>query len=97
LFRNILRDLKANSDKRHAVCVIPEDLETEAPLEKIFEKYSQGNRCGIFTITNFTIEDGVAALSVEDVAPLSGGGATLQYSVAGDMVTYTGTECIFMS
>lgn len=85
VFRNILRDLKANASNRPGGCYIPTDLETEAPLEQLFERYSQGQRIGQFTILNFSRpSNATARFSFQDVAPLSGGGAELEYKVAED-------------
>ena len=47
IFRGILRDLKNNHGQRPGGLYIPEDLETEASPESIFEKYSCGHRYGI--------------------------------------------------
>ena len=53
VFGNVLRDLKSNRERRTAGMYIPEDLDSEAPLEEIFKKYSEGQRRGIFTILDF--------------------------------------------
>ena len=97
VFRNILRDLRDNRKQRPMGIYVPEDLETEAELEIIFEKYSSGNRYGIFTITDFVVEDEVATIGLEDIAALSGGGASLIYSVNGDTVKYLKPEIVMMS
>jgi len=76
---------------------VPEDLETEAELEKIFEEYSSGNRYGIFTITDFTVGEGFATIAFQDIACLSGGGARLKYSVSDDDVQYLEPEFTMMS
>jgi len=93
VFRNILRNL-AKGNRAY----VPRNLETELPLEELFDKYSRGNRYGIFTITDFRISStGVAVISYEDIATLSGGGATLSYKISGEQVTYAGVECVVMS
>lgn len=101
VFRNILRDLKANHEHRPGGLYVPEDLETEAPLDKIFEKYSYGRRYGIFTITDFSTAQTefeiTALIAFEDVATLSGGGARLKYRVDEDGVSYLEPDCVFMS
>ena len=74
-----------------AIC--PEDLDFNAPLEEIFQKYSQGNRNGKFTILNFkkgpfeqleSLAENEVLISVEDIAPLSGSGYTLKYKIKPD-------------
>lgn len=97
VFRNILRDMKDNREQRPMGFYVPKDLETEAELETIFGKYSSGDRFGIFTITDFIIEDDVATIEFEDLAVLSGGGAELRYSVNGDAVKYLGSGFVMMS
>jgi len=85
VFRNILRDLRNNKTKRPMGIYVPEDLETELELDKFFEKYSEGNRIGRFTITSFTCLDKFkATIGFQDIAPLSGGGAELEYLVKED-------------
>lgn len=101
IFRNILKDLKSNREKRPMGFCIPEDLQIEASLEKISQLYSQGNRHGIFTISNFEIEkdgDEVSAIiSFQDIACLSGGGVSLRYAIINNDVSYVRAENIIMS
>ena len=69
---------------------VPADLETEASIDEIFEKYSQGHRYGIFTILNFDMPDeSTARIEFRDVACMSGGGAALAYEVRDDAVAYS--------
>ncbi len=85
VFRNTLRDLRDHRAERPMGAYILEDLETELPLDEIFQKYSEGQRRGIFTITNFTRPEKVkATVGFQDVAFLSGGGAELEYLVKED-------------
>ena len=63
---------------------IPDDLETDAGLETILGKYFCGMRYGRFTITDFSVSDGLANIAFENIAMLSGGGAELIYSISGD-------------
>ena len=85
LFRNVLRDLRDNRAKRPMGRYVPENLETEIELDKIFQKYSEGHRHGIFTITTFTRpKKDAATIGFQDIAILSGGGATLEYLVKED-------------
>ena len=81
VFRNVLRDLKNNRAQRPMGICIPEDLETEVPLEVIFEKYSRSIRYGRFTVTNFVINGRSVSIAFENVAMLSGGGASLLYAM----------------
>lgn len=97
VFRNVLRDLRNNREQRPMGDYVPADLETEAGLETIFKKYSSGPRYGIFTITDFTVGDGISTIAFQDVACLSGGGASLIYSVNGDAVEYLEPEFTMMS
>lgn len=85
VFRNVLRDLRDQRTKRPMGQYVPEDLETEARLDEIFKRYSEGIRLGIFTITSFSRpEKTKATIGFEDVAILSGGGAELEYLVKED-------------
>ncbi|MDO8408156.1 MAG: hypothetical protein Q7S95_02890 [bacterium] len=97
IFRNVLRDMKTNKQKRPMGIFIPEDLDTESSLEAIFEKYSKGERYGTFTISDFAIEGDVASIQFQDIATLSGGGAGLVYNVFGDTVTYQKLSFVMMS
>lgn len=97
VFRNILRDLKNNSEKRPNGLYVPEDIETEASIDDIFAKYTLGSRFGIFTILDFTIENGEATIDFENVACLSGGGACLRYSISGEAVSYLRADSTMMS
>ncbi len=85
VFRNVLRDLRDNREKRPMGIYVPEDLETEASLDKIFQQYSEGQRMGRFTITSFSRPEKTRAkLRFQDIALLSGGGAELEYLVNDD-------------
>ena len=98
VFRNVLlRDLKENRAQRPMGIYVPEDLETETELEVIFEKYSSGIRYGRFTITDFAVGEEGATIRFENVAMMSGGGASFRYSVCGKIVKYQEAEDIFMS
>ena len=99
VFRNILRDLRNNREKRPAGAYVPKDLETEAALDIIFTKYSTGNRTGIFTITDFTRPDkNKATISFQDLAPFSGRAAELEYKVNEDnSVEYTKPGIVLVS
>ena len=82
VFRGILRELKKNREQRPGGCYVPPDLDTESSLEEIFQKYSEGNRFGKFTIKDFTRPNKESAtIFFQDVAVLSGGGAELEYRV----------------
>jgi hypothetical protein len=97
VFRAILRDIKAHPRDRRTMCVIPKDLDTDAPIEHLFRKYSEGVRTALFTISDFTVADDRATISVEDVAPLSGAGATLEYAIRADKVEYLRQKSVFLS
>ena len=94
VFRNILRDLKTKE-----VPYVPNDLETEAPLEEIFQRYSRGLKFQRFTITDFTVSEQAkqAKIDFEDVGFLSGGGLELEYLVDGDSVKFLRVAGSFMS
>ncbi|PIN89262.1 hypothetical protein COU60_03835 [Candidatus Pacearchaeota archaeon CG10_big_fil_rev_8_21_14_0_10_34_76] len=94
VFRNVLRDLRTRK-----VMYVPEDLETEANLDEIFQRYSEGQRMGKFTITSFSRPERTkATIGFADVAPLSGGGAELEYLVKEDEdVQFKKPVSIFMS
>jgi len=97
IFRNILRDLKANRAMRPGGMYVPDHIDPEAPLEAIYEKLSTGNRYGIFTITDFSVEADKAVIVFEDVAALSGGGAGLVYTISGVVVEYKCPQFVMMS
>lgn len=85
VFRNVLTDLRKHREERPMGVYVPGDLETEIELDAIFQKYSEGNRYGRFTITNFTRPDKTkATIEFQDIATLSGGGAELEYLVKED-------------
>jgi len=83
VFRNILRDLRDNRERRPMGIYIP-NIKTELPLEEIFKEYSQGNRIGKFTINKFTREKDNATITFSNISVLSGGGAKLEYLVKED-------------
>jgi hypothetical protein len=85
VFRNILRDMRGDEKRRPRSKYIPQDLETEAAINVLFEKYSTGNRYGRFSITDFSMPSKDSAIIVfADVACMSGGGGKLEYSVKPD-------------
>lgn len=99
VFRNVLRDLKGNRGIRPMGMYIPQDLDTEASLDEIFGKYSRGERSGRFRITSFSRpEKSKATIGFDDVVPLSGGGAELEYLVNEDKsVKYEKPVFVMMS
>ena len=97
IFRNILRDLKLNSAKRPGGIFVPEDLDPEEPLATMHEKYSSGDRHGVFSITNFTVDGQIATFEFADIATLSGGGAGLTYNIKGEEVEYRCPSFVLMS
>ena len=99
VFRNILRDMKSKRSRRPMGAYIPKDLDTELPLDLIFKQYSEGQRMGKFTILNFSMPDEVTAmLAFEDVAPLSGVGAELEYIVKqNSSVEFKKNRSVWMS
>ncbi len=94
IFRNVLKDLRENRAERPMGEYIPEGLETELLLDEIFDKYSKRDRkseipaslIGGFTITNFTRPNNKSKVTIEfqDIAPLSSGGAELEYLIKKD-------------
>jgi len=51
-------------------------------IEEIYSKYSEGDRYGIWTITNFEKKDvNIFEFSYEDIAALSGIGSTNLYTI----------------
>ncbi len=99
VFRNILRDLRDNKAKRPMGLYIPKNLEIEGNLEDIFQRYSKGERYGIFTITSFKMPTrDTAFIEFQDIATLSGGGAELEYLVNQDnSVEYKKPGTVMMS
>lgn len=93
VFRNILRDLRDNREKRPMGQYISEYLDPEMDFFNFLVTYSMGNRYGSFTICNFTIQKKDILRDEKDIAtiafstekyPLSGGGAILEYLVNTD-------------
>jgi len=90
VFRNVLRDLEENREKRPMRSCIPEDLKPEARLWRIFWMYSRWRRDGKFTITEFTrerdpIRDGdFATITYEKNNGSTCHGAQLEYRVNRD-------------
>lgn len=85
VFRNILRDMRGDDKRRPRSLYIPEDLETEAAFDVLFEKYSAGERYGRFSITDFSMPSkDSAVIAFADVACMSGGGGELEYIVKPD-------------
>jgi len=89
VFRAVLRDVKGRVD------IVPKKLDPEAEVDDILETYSEGERYGMFTITDFRVgqsfEDEFETLGqdevmirYQDIAFLSGHGATLIYKVNPD-------------
>ena len=100
IFRAILRDLLNNKSKlpRIVGLIVPSDLDTESELERLFEKYSHGERTGRFTIADFTRpSEDCATIKVQNVAPLSGGGVGLGYQINSDnSVEYKETTFLWL-
>ncbi|MCK4647667.1 hypothetical protein KAT24_01925 [Candidatus Pacearchaeota archaeon] len=93
IFRNILKDLRENREERPMGEYIPKDLKTELSLDETFVRYSKRNGkltrmisiMGGFTITNFTRPNkSKATIEFQNIAPLSGGGAELEYLIKKD-------------
>lgn len=85
VFRNILQDMKDNREQRPMGRLIPENLPIEESIDKLFETFSTDNRYGIFTILDFQMPTSKKAIIIwKNAAPLSGAGATYNYSVRED-------------
>jgi len=85
IFRNLLRDLRDNRLERPMGDYIPQNLETELEIFDIFEKYSQGERDGKFTITDFQRPiKYLAIIEFQNITTLSSGGARLRYLTKAD-------------
>ena len=88
IFRAVLRDLKENRLNRPNPQSIPKNLETEADVRDIYEKYSSPDLTEQFTISYFQIDErGRALIGFDDIGNLSkfrkerGTGVELVYSV----------------
>jgi hypothetical protein len=74
--------------------ICPKDFNPEEPIDKIVERYSTGNRYGMFTICDFAVgpsrsglvelDEKEALIDVQDIACLSGHGYSLVYDVQED-------------
>ncbi|MFA5173689.1 MAG: hypothetical protein WC438_00745 [Candidatus Pacearchaeota archaeon] len=63
IFRNILGDLKQNRNERNLGEHIPQDLKTDSNIEKIFHRYTLGDRTNKFTIEDFQVLDQSARIT----------------------------------
>lgn len=87
VFRNILRGINPNILKAR-------ELDLEAPIDKIYEKYSTGDRYGRWTILDFRVgpsnsrlaplEEDEALFASEDIAMLSGSGSVNKFKIGPD-------------
>lgn len=102
LFKNVLRDMQ----QRCEIC--PEDFNPDEPIDRIFERYSTGDRYGKFTICDFEVGPNTgglvelaeqeALIDVEDIACMSGYGYSLVYEVQNDKsVRFSRKEFVRMS
>jgi len=101
IFRSILKDIKSR------VSICPKDLDSDKSLEEIFQKYSQGNRHGKFTILDFkkgpierleNLTEDEALIDIENVTCLSGNGYSLKYKIKSDnSAEYVGCISNYMS
>ncbi len=98
VFRAILRDIKNPVGKPLGAAIVPSDLDTESDLERLFEKYSQGERTRKFTISGFTRpSQDRATIMIQNTAPLSGGGVELIYAINQDnSVEYLDVGTVWM-
>lgn len=98
VFRNILRSLSEGFDIR----------DVEDSLEDIFQKYSEGNRYGRWTILDFCrgpydrvptkLSDNEAILASENMIALSGSGRVSKYIVNDDKsVLFDSNISVWMS
>ncbi len=94
VFRNILRDIKKNSSERFFGKIVPEDLQTELPIDELYELYSAGDREGKFTIKHCTIAEGQIWFAFEQEWNRREKGAQLHYNIVGTEVHYTGPAVI---
>lgn len=70
----------------------------ELTIEQIHEKYSEGNRYGIWTILNFKeIEPNIFHFSQQDIATLSGSGSTEKYTMEDGKLKHIGSGMRWMS
>jgi len=84
VFRNILKDLDDNRGKRLGGDLLPVILDTKSSITELFQKYSVGERYGVFTIIDFRVKGDRAIIEFEDVACMSGGGSELEYQIGAD-------------
>ncbi len=103
VFKDILRDLRDHREERPLGNLVPTDLQTELPINELFEIYSTRKglvRLGKFTICDFAVpQPDTAKIIFENFAGgLTGGTAQLEYLVRPDnSVEYKGGEIIFKS
>jgi hypothetical protein len=70
----------------------------ELSVEEIYKKYSDGDRYGRWTITNFyEKEEGVFVFSNENIANLSGSGRTDFYKINNGKAIWLKNESLWMS
>lgn len=97
VFRAILRDLRDKRQERPGGTYVPQDLETELPLEDLFARYSAGHRMGKFTVARFSVEGDEATIAFRDVAPMSGGGAEVIYRIRDGLPVEPRAGMVMMS
>ncbi len=97
IFRNILRDLSLHRTLRPGGIYIPKDLDTESDIDELLRKYVLGDPDGEFMIDGFGIDGHEAVITFGNVSFMSGGGASLRYSVVGFSVDFLRENMVFMS
>lgn len=103
IFKDILRDLRYHREERPLGNLVPTDLQTELPINEIFEMYSSRKslvRLGKFTICDFVVPqpDTAKIIFKNFSGGLTGGAAQLEYLVrSGKSVEYKNGEIIFIS
>lgn len=67
-------------------------------IEEIYKEYSEGNRCGIWTILDFKqTEENIFFFAWEDVAFMSGFGRADLYKLENEKISLLKNESVWMS
>ena len=89
--RNYIDCAKKNENIFRSILDIYKKPHQELSIEQIYEKYSEGNRYGIWTILDFIeTEPNIFHFSSENIAILSGGGSIEKYTIEDGKLKHIG-------
>lgn len=96
--KNYLEVAKKHELAFRAILDVYKITHQDLSIEEIYNKYSEGDRYGIWTILDFSeTEDGCFIFSSEDIATLSGSGRTDLWKIWEDKATFIKNTSMWMS